>query len=59
MKLPCGEDQYGGGSELKGGGRIRESSSVAIDPGQGRLTESPPQDWRVGMENAEQLSSLF
>ena len=44
MKLPCGEDQYGGGSELKGGGRIRESSSVAIDPhARGDLLRAHPR----------------
>ena len=60
MKLPCREDQYGGSSESQRAGvEYRECSSMAIDPGQGRLTENPPQDWRVGMENAEQLSSLF
>lgn len=60
MQLPCREDQYGGSSESQRAGvEYRESSSMPTDPGQGRLTENPPQDWRVGMENAGQLSKLF
>ena len=54
------EDQYGGSSEgQRAGVEYRESSSMAIVPGQVRLTENPPQDWRVGMEDEDSLAVSF